>query len=175
MSAGWFLLKPVSLAAYDCLRAVFQHILSLCVHIPGTSLFKVALHVKTLRAHPKALMARWVKNLPSMQETQVLSLGQEDPPEDDMATHFRILAWRIPWTEEPGGLWSPGSQRARHGLATKHKAHLTASVELSHLFSDPTCKYSHILRYWGFGLQHMNWGRHNSFHNTPRENSETRP
>ena len=45
-----------------------------------------------------------VKNLPAMQETQVLSLGQEDPTEKGMATHSSILAWRIPWTEEPGGL-----------------------------------------------------------------------
>ena len=69
-------------------------------------------------------MAQWVKNLPSMQETQetqVLSLGQEDPLEDDVATHFSIIAWRISWIEEPGGLWSRGSQRVRQGLATKHK------------------------------------------------------
>ena len=52
-----------------------------------------------------------VKNLPVMQETQVLSLGQEDPLEKKMATHSSILAWRIPWTEEPGGLQSVGSQR----------------------------------------------------------------
>ena len=45
-----------------------------------------------------------VKNLPAMQETQVRSLGQEDPLEKGMATHSSILAWRIPWTEEPGGL-----------------------------------------------------------------------
>ena len=45
-----------------------------------------------------------------MQETRVQSLGQEDPLEKEMATHSSILAWRIPWTEEPGGLWSMGSQ-----------------------------------------------------------------
>ena len=45
-----------------------------------------------------------VKNLPAMQETQVQSLGQEDPLEKKMATHSRILAWKIPWIEEPGGL-----------------------------------------------------------------------
>ena len=45
-----------------------------------------------------------VKNPCAMQETWVLSLGQEDPPEEGMATHSNILAWRIPWTEEPGGL-----------------------------------------------------------------------
>ena len=48
------------------------------------------------------------------QETQVLSLGQKDPLEEGMATHSRILASRIPWTEEPGGLQSIGSQRVRH-------------------------------------------------------------
>ena len=49
-------------------------------------------------------MAQMVKNLAAMQETQVQSLGQEDPLEEGMATHSSILAWRIPWTEEPGGL-----------------------------------------------------------------------
>ena len=55
-----------------------------------------------------------VKNLPATRETQVLSLGQEDPLEKDMPTHCSILAWRIPWTEEPGGLQSTGSQRVGH-------------------------------------------------------------
>ena len=49
-----------------------------------------------------------VKNLPTVQETWVLSLGQEDPLQKGMATHFNILAWGIPWTEEPSGLWSWG-------------------------------------------------------------------
>ena len=51
-------------------------------------------------------MAQTVKNLHVMQETWVPSLGQEDPLEKEMATHSSIFAWRIPWTEEPGGLWS---------------------------------------------------------------------
>ena len=51
-----------------------------------------------------------VKNLPAMQEMQVLSLGQEDPLEEEMATHSSILAWKIPWTGEPGKLHSVGSQ-----------------------------------------------------------------
>ena len=55
-------------------------------------------------------MSQMVKNLPAMWETQFRSLGQEDPLEKGMATHSRILAWRIPWTEEPGGLQSTGSQ-----------------------------------------------------------------
>ena len=52
-----------------------------------------------------------VKNLPKIWETQVQSLGQEDPPEEGMTTHSSILAWEISWTEEPGGLQSMGSQR----------------------------------------------------------------
>ena len=60
-----------------------------------------------------------VKNLPVMQETWVRSLGQKYPLEEEMATHSSILAWEIPWTEEPGGLQSMGLQRVRHHLATK--------------------------------------------------------
>ena len=61
-----------------------------------------------------ALVAQMVKNLPAMQETQVQSLGQENPLEEEMATHFRILAWEIPWTEEPGRLQSMQLQRGGH-------------------------------------------------------------
>ena len=56
------------------------------------------------------LVAQSVKNLPVMQKTWVQFLGQEDPLEKEMATHSSILAWEIPWTEEPGGLQSMGSQ-----------------------------------------------------------------
>ena len=59
------------------------------------------------------LVAQIVKNLPVMQETWVQSLGQEDPLEKRTATQSSILAWRISWTEEPGGLQSMGLQRAR--------------------------------------------------------------
>ena len=59
-------------------------------------------------------MTQLVKNLPAMQETRVRSLGQEDPLEKRMATHSSILTWRIPWTEEPGGVQSMGSQRIGH-------------------------------------------------------------
>ena len=55
-----------------------------------------------------------VKRLPAMWETQVQSLGGEDPLEKEMATHSSPLAWKIPWTEEPGRLWSMGSKRLRH-------------------------------------------------------------
>ena len=67
-----------------------------------------------------SLVAQTVKNLPAVWETRVRSLGQEDPLEEKMATHSSILVWRIPWTEEPGGLPSMGSQRVRrdwHDLA----------------------------------------------------------
>ena len=63
-----------------------------------------------------------VKNPPAMWETQVQSLGKEDPLEKGMATHSSILAWRIPWTEEPGGLQSMGSRRAGHDWVTKAAA-----------------------------------------------------
>ena len=55
-----------------------------------------------------------VKHLPTMWETQVRTLGWEDPLEKEMATHSSTLAWKIPWTEEPGRLQSIGSQRVRH-------------------------------------------------------------
>ena len=55
-----------------------------------------------------------VKNLPATLETRVQSLSQEDPPQEGVAPHSSTLAWRIPWTEEPGGLQSTGSQRVRH-------------------------------------------------------------
>ena len=59
-------------------------------------------------------MTQAVKNLPATQETRVRSLGREDLLEKEMATHSSILAWRIPWTEEPGGLQSMGLQRVGH-------------------------------------------------------------
>ena len=61
-----------------------------------------------------ALVAQRLKRLPAMQESWVQSLGPEDPLEKEMATHSSTLAWRIPWTDEPGGLQSTGSQRVGH-------------------------------------------------------------
>ena len=58
-----------------------------------------------------------VKNLPSKQETRVWSLGQKDPLEEEIATHFNILAWEIPWTEEPDGLQAMGLQKRRIRLS----------------------------------------------------------
>ena len=62
-----------------------------------------------------------VKNLPAVRETQVRTLSRDDPLEKEMATHSNILAWRIPWTEESGGLQSMGSQRLLHDLATEQQ------------------------------------------------------
>uniref|UniRef100_A0A4W2F445 SOSS complex subunit B2 n=1 Tax=Bos indicus x Bos taurus TaxID=30522 RepID=A0A4W2F445_BOBOX len=72
-------------------------------------------------------VAQRLKHLPAMQETWVRSLGQEDPLEKEMATHSNILAWRIPWTEEPGGLQSLGSQRVGHDGATSLSFFLSSS------------------------------------------------
>ena len=58
------------------------------------------------------ILAQMVKNLPAMQETQIQFLGWEDPLEKETATHSSFLAWEIPWTEEPGGLQSMGSQES---------------------------------------------------------------
>ena len=68
--------------------------------------------------HGASLVAQMVKNLPATQETWVQFLGPGDPLEKGMAPHSSILAWRIPWTEEPGGLQSMRSQRVRHDWAT---------------------------------------------------------
>ena len=67
-----------------------------------------------LQSPDSELTAQTVKNLPAMQEICVQSLGQEDPLEEEMATHSSILAWRMPWTEEPGWLIVHGSQRVRY-------------------------------------------------------------
>ena len=61
-----------------------------------------------------SLVAQRLKHLPPMRETRVRSLGREDPLEKEMVTHSSILAWRIPWTEEPGRLQPTGSQRVGH-------------------------------------------------------------
>ena len=63
---------------------------------------------------PASLVAQRVKRLPAVQETWVQSLHREDPLEKEMATHSSTLAWKIPWTEEPGGIWSMGSRKVGH-------------------------------------------------------------
>ena len=77
------------------------------------------------------LVAQRLKCLPAMWETLVRSLDREDPLEKEMATHSSILAWEIPWTEEPGGLQSTGSQRVGHDWAT------SLSLTMYHLSTKP--------------------------------------
>ena len=86
--------------------------------------------------------AQMVKNLPAMRETQVQCLGRKDPLEKGMATHSNILAWKIPWTEEPGGLQSMGSQRVRHDRATKHACIPLRGESYSFLLNSP-CWVNH--------------------------------
>ena len=83
---------------------------------------KVMLSACVLRWYlqTKSLMPPMVKHLPAMQETQIRSLSQKDALEKEMANHSSILAWKIPWTEEPGGLRSMGPQRVRHDWATEY-------------------------------------------------------
>ena len=75
------------------------------------------------------LEAQMVKNQPAMQETQVLSLGQEHPLEKETATHSSVFAWGFPWIEEPGGLQSTGFQKSWTQLSNEHK------MPLEHVFS----------------------------------------
>ena len=86
----------------------------------------------------KPLVVWMVKNLPTMQETRVWSLGQEDPLEEEMITHSSILAWRISWTEEPGRLQSMGLQRVGHHWMTNTYTHIHIGVILSPMLTDDT-------------------------------------
>ena len=83
------------------------------------------------------------KNPPVIQETRVQSLDQEDLLEKGTATHSSVLAWKFPWTEEPGGLQAMGSQRTGHDLATKQQ------TTKDYIYSNPISRQDHILRYWG--------------------------
>ena len=112
--------------SFPCLQhthIMLRHIWLLISHKqPENSTFAFPLFSILLRLPGASPMAQWVKNLPvpESQEMWVRFLGQEDPLEEDIATHSSILAWEIPWTEEPGGLQSMGSQRLRHNWATEH-------------------------------------------------------
>ena len=91
-----------------------------------------------------SLVAQMVKNLSVMQETQVQSLGWEDPLENGMATHSSILAWSIPWTEEPCGLQSIGLQRVRHGWVTNTHTHTHTHTHI-YIY---LCTYCNTLETW---------------------------
>ena len=109
------------LAVQVSLKSLLQHHFSKASILRRSVLFMVQLSHPYMTTGKTIALTLWillvaqtVKSLPATQETQVQSLGQEDLPEKEMATHSSILAWKIPWTEEPGGLQSMGSQRVRH-------------------------------------------------------------
>ena len=80
------------------------------------------------------MVAQMIKDPFAMRETCVRSLGWEDPLEKEMATHSSTLAWRIPWTEEPGGVQSMVSQRVKHDWATNAFIHVCVCVCVHHLY-----------------------------------------
>ena len=86
-----------------------------------------------------------VKNLPAVQETQIQSLGWEDPLEKEMASHSSILAWRFPWTEEPGRLWSRGLQRVGHDWLANTRWSFSSTI--SHPLPPPVSN-SYCLSTW---------------------------
>ena len=95
---------------------------------------KSSLALKKSKENKQAFLVAWtVKNPPAMRETWVWSVDREDLLEEGMETYFSTLAWRIPWTEEPGGWQSMGSQRVGYVWATKHKEiNQTLSSFISH-------------------------------------------
>ena len=127
----WSMTKPILFFSQFLFQNLWSNLLRLCrakagrlaetvswcpcalslAHCPGQCGPELSMHM------PWAV-AQSVRILPAMRETRVQSLGWEDTPEKGMATHSIILAWRIPWTEEPGGLQSTGSQRVRHDWVT---------------------------------------------------------
>ena len=86
--------------------------------------------------HHNHVEAQLIRNPPAMQETQVWSLGQEDPLEKEMATHSSILAWEIPATEEPGGLQSRRLQRVRHDWGPEHMTVEGSNTNALHLMEE---------------------------------------
>ena len=106
------------------------------------SLDKIYTYTGGLLSKMDSLVAQMVKNPPAMQDTWIQCLGQEDPLEKGMATYYSILAWRIPWTEEPGGLQSMGSQRSCTRLSDKH---FYFSYFLSKADCPPLCGGSHLI------------------------------
>ena len=89
-----------------------------------------------------SLVAQTVKHLTTMRETEVQSLGREEPLEMGMATHSSTLAWKIPWTEEPGRLQSMGSQRVGHDWAT------SLSLSVTFMSSLENCLFSSLPTFW---------------------------
>ena len=114
-------------------------------------------HETTIQLHGASLVAQTVKRLPAMRETQVQSLGQEDPMEKEMATHSSTLAWKIPWAEKPGKLQSMGSQRVRHDWATSlHFLNFEViSLPYSSVFFDKWMEKDHIFKMINLQINHV--------------------
>ena len=98
-----------------------------------------------------SLVAQMVKNLPARQDTQVWSLGGEDPLEKEIPTHSSILVWRIQWTEEPGGLRSMASQIVRHDWVT------STTITISSLFCKRITPLFFARTLWGWSLMVFHW------------------
>ena len=141
LSHVWLFVTPWTAACQASLSIYLPGFAQVCVHLVGDAIHPSRLpwgHKELdttdwLRTHTSfatlfcfclqsfpasSLVAQTVKRLPTMQETRVWPLGQEDPLEKEMATHSSTLAWEVPWMEEPGGLQSMGSQRVRHDWVT---------------------------------------------------------
>ena len=114
---------------------------------------------ESLGQHRTSLVAQTVKRLPTMRETWVQSLGWEDLLEKEMATHSSILAWKIPWTEEPGRLQSMGSQRVGHNWATSLSLLDSMEIKLA-ILKESNPEYSLERRMLKLKLQyfgHLMW------------------
>ena len=101
-----------------------------------------------------SLVVQWIKNPPAMQETQVHSLGWKDTLEKEMATYSNIVAWKIPWTEEPGGLQFMGVTRVGHELAIKPPPHdsiwLFNSSLIAQLVKNPLGMQETLVQFLGW-------------------------
>ena len=115
-----------------------------------------------------SLVAQMVKGLSTMRETQVQSLGWEDPLEKDLAIHSSTLAWKIPWTEEPGRLQSMGSQKVRHDSATSLSLSESTKIAKQNLGKGIMTGVSIWLSRWlngGDVGSISGWGRHSGERN----------
>ena len=119
-----FSLSAIRVVSFMCLRLL---IFLLAILIPACAPSSPGF----LRMYSASLVAQRLKCLPAMWATWVRSLGWKDPLKKEMATHSSILAWKIPWTEEPDGLQSMGLQRVRHDWVTSFSLSLYSAYKLN--------------------------------------------
>ena len=138
---------------------------TLTTFIYKCSSFNYSYHVHYIAnayiSYRASLLAQRIKRLPAMQETWVRSLGWEDPLEKEMATHSNILAWRIPWTEEPDGLQSMGSQRVGHDWASSHLTYIFYNWRF--VSFDHISHHTKILQYYWLCSPHCSFHPYDSF------------